>query len=443
MSHDTITAFDAFCGAGGSSTGLVAAGIEVRLAANHNQLALDTHATNHPNTQHDRCDLMAAHPSQFPHTTIAWFSPMCTKHAGASGRKVVARNQLNLWGEPDRQTPEEVRSRASMHEVVEFTEYHRYEIVMVENVVEVRQWEYYDDWLKAMINLGYDYKTVYLNAQFFDVPQSRDRWYTIFWKKGNKAPDLDFCPIGTCKEHGAVRSMQVFKKTDFTWGRYKRQYAYHCPICGGDVEHTFLPAASVIDWNAPITKIKDRKTPLNEKTMQRILAGIKKFSGQPAVMDLAYGSGDRNYPIQSPLPTQTTRQTLMLTQPFISEMYGNIGNRATSDPLGAITTTTHHLLVQPPFISSYYGGRNAVSLASDPLPTITTFNNQHWLIEPEEMIDEVGARMLSPNELKLGMSFPTDYIILGNKRDQTIQVGNAVAPKVSEYLARQCMASLQ
>ncbi|HEX3649759.1 MAG TPA: DNA cytosine methyltransferase, partial [Pseudonocardiaceae bacterium] len=41
-----LTFTDIFCGAGGSSIGLTAAGFELRLAANHWARAIETHAAN-------------------------------------------------------------------------------------------------------------------------------------------------------------------------------------------------------------------------------------------------------------------------------------------------------------------------------------------------------------------------------------------------------------
>jgi len=50
----TLTLTDLFCGAGGSSTGATSIpGVSVKIAANHWQLAVDTHNTNHPSTDHD------------------------------------------------------------------------------------------------------------------------------------------------------------------------------------------------------------------------------------------------------------------------------------------------------------------------------------------------------------------------------------------------------
>jgi DNA (cytosine-5)-methyltransferase 1 len=145
----TITAFDGFCGAGGSSTGMVAAGVEVRHAANHWALAIETHSANHPRTEHYIDDLQQAHPSWYPRTDIAWFSPSCTNHSLAKGRRRKGINQLSMWDKP-MIDPAEERSRATMREVVEFTEFHRYEIVIVENVVDIRLWQFYEDWSQAI-----------------------------------------------------------------------------------------------------------------------------------------------------------------------------------------------------------------------------------------------------------------------------------------------------
>ncbi|MFM9816301.1 DNA cytosine methyltransferase, partial [Streptomyces scabiei] len=69
---------DYYCGAGGSSTGGVAVGVRVVMAVNHWDLAIETHNTNHPDTDHDKADINKADPSRYPRTTIGWFSPECT-----------------------------------------------------------------------------------------------------------------------------------------------------------------------------------------------------------------------------------------------------------------------------------------------------------------------------------------------------------------------------
>lgn len=519
----TITATDLFCGAGGSSSGLVAAGIEVKMAVNHWQLAIETHATNHPTTQHDCVDVRVVHPSEYPRTTIGWFSPECTNHSLSKGKRRRNLDQLDLWGN-SQVDPAEERSRATMREVVEFSECHRYEIVIVENVVDIRLWQHYDSWLKAMLDLGYAYKEVYLNAQFFGVPQSRDRIYVVFWKRGNRAPNLDFRPPADCPRCGRVEAVQTWKRDANRWGRYgaRRQYVYCCPKCSKDVEPYHTPAYVAIDWSLPTPTVGSRVRPLKPKTLERIRAGIQKFarvvdatavtppfvSSQhlnsdgsstrvrgvdqplpcvttfnnehavvvpPMVMSLNH-SNDRANNVEEPfptimtqvrptlvvppfvtqlryggspasagepLPTQTGRaEAALVTPPLLMFMQGDHRVFVPDKPLSTIVASgSQHVLLSPPIVAAYYSRDWSYASADQPLPTVMT-KAHHALIIPDEVVEACGFRMLEPHELKRGMSFKDDYIILGNKRDQTRQVGNAVCPSVAQLLAERCIESL-
>lgn len=502
------TAIDFFCGAGGSSTGMVAAGVEVKMAVNHWQRAIETHSANHTHTDHDCVDIRMVHPSAYPKTDIFWSSPECTNHSISKGRKRKNLNQLDLWG-GSQVDPEEERSRATMREVIDFAEYHRNPIVIVENVVDIRYWQHYEAWLQAMVNLGYQYRTLYLNAQFFGVPQSRDRWYTVFWLASNHKPNLDFTPTAFCQRcERQVQAYQSFKKAS-EWGRYgkNRQYTYRCPHCHKDVEPFTIPAAAAIDWSLAAERIGDRKTPLKPKTLERIKTGLKKFAQHPIVVDTAFGTKASS--TQSVLPTQTTRQTFALAVPpflmsyysrefaasrvdepipviptenrhsliippftisvnhssdrirdarepfdtvmpqgnpgvviapaFIAELRHNSTARSVEEPLSTITTSgAHHGLA---FLTSYYGNEQS-SPVTEPIPTVTTVD-RHGLVEPEDLLEDCKFRMLQPHELKRGMSFPDQYIITGNKREQVKQVGNAVCCNVAEWIVRRCVESLQ
>lgn len=415
-----ITATDFFCGAGGSSTGLVKAGMSVKLAANHWRLAIETHATNHPTTEHDCADLQQAHPSAYPRTTVAWFSPECTNHSLAKGRKRKSLQQLDLWGD-SQVDPAEERSRATMREVVEFTEYHRYDVVIVENVVDIRYWAHYDAWIDAMTGLGYEYKALYLNAQFFGVPQSRDRVYVVFWRRGMKRPDLDFRPRAHCPTCGDVRAYQSFKRTP-EWGRYgsNRQYIYRCEKCRQPVRPLHTPAATAIDWGLPVTRIADRAKPLQPKTMRRIEAGLEKLG------------------LVGGVPTE----------PLYLNMKGpNIATPVTQ-ALGTITTKDSHTLIMPAWLLTL---RQSAQYrpASDPLTTITAGGNNHALVYAGTTAQDVGAaamecgfRMLEPHEIQAGMGFPVDYVVLGGKRDKVKQLGNAVCCPIAQMIGERVVAAL-
>src|ERR1035437_8372459 len=111
----------------------------------------------------------------------------------------------------------------------------------------------WDAWLHAMHNLGYFHKCVYLNSMHaLPTPQSRDRMYVIFWKKGNKTPNLEITPEAHCEHCGKdILAIQSWKDSRKKSGKYKQQYTYQCPICTNEVEPYHYPTFNLIDWSGP------------------------------------------------------------------------------------------------------------------------------------------------------------------------------------------------
>ncbi|TCO43589.1 C-5 cytosine-specific DNA methylase [Kribbella antiqua] len=180
----TLTMTDLFCGAGGSSTGAVQVpGVTVKLAANHWKLAVDTHNSNHPTTDHDCADLSQVEPRRYPRTNVLWASPECTNHSQAKGKKRNVDAMPDLFGDT---LPDEAaeRSRATMWDVVRFAEHHRYDAIVVENVVDAALWVLWPAWRSGLDALGYCVHVVYLNSMHaqaggLPAPQSRDRLYVV------------------------------------------------------------------------------------------------------------------------------------------------------------------------------------------------------------------------------------------------------------------------
>lgn len=432
MKKSYLTVTDQFCGAGGSSIGATAAGAELRLALNHWQLAIETHSSNFPQAGHDCTDISACDPRRYPATDILITSPECTNHSLAKGKRKPA--QTDLWGNaPD---PAEERSRATMWDVPRFAEVHRYNAITVENVVDARQWVNWTAWLLAMRQLGYDYKAVYLNSVFaHPTPQSRDRMYVVFWRKGNRAPDLDIRPAAWCERCGRdVEAVQAWKNGRRA-GRYIDQYTYACPHCAATVRPYYHCAASAIDWTLPCPRIGDRAQPLKDKTLARIKAGLEKYGRQAMAVDTSFGSGDRAALLTDPLRTQTTRQTAALVIPY----YSTGAASSTDEPLPTVTTVDRHALAIPPFLLGYYtrnsGQQAAISGVDEPMPTQST-QPRHYLVQPGEVpaVEDCGFRMLQPHEIKAAMAFPADYKVLGTKREQVRQLGNAVTPPAMSIL---------
>jgi len=154
-----MKAIDLFAGAGGFSTGAKMAGIEVVWAANHWPIAVETHALNHPETQHICQDLHQADWTRVPAHDLMLASPCCQGHTRARGK--------------DR--PHHDASRSTAWAVVSAAEYHQPKVVVVENVPEFQGWRLYRAWEAAMNALGYILSPHTLDAADHSVPQHRRR----------------------------------------------------------------------------------------------------------------------------------------------------------------------------------------------------------------------------------------------------------------------------
>lgn len=379
-----LTITDQFCGAGGSSQGAkrlsdkIGGGLEVKLAMNHWKLAIETHNTNFPDTEHDCADISASDPRRYQSTDILITSPECTNHSLAKGRKRKYQQTNTLFGGVTID-PSAERSRATMWDVPRFAEVHGYNLIVVENVVEARQWIMWDAWLHAMGNLGYNHKCVYLNSMHaHPVPQSRDRMYIVFWKKGNKAPDLEYRPKAYCNRCTIeVESVQSWKNSKRKFGKYKQQYLYRCPICGSIVEPYYYAAFNVIDWGIPGERIGDRKKPLAPNTMARIEYGIKKYGNSEFVVYLDHSkAGHLVSGINEVLNTQTTAQVAaIVTTRYTSGIECRV--KGASEPIGTQPAdVSHALLGIPSIVIKNYGGNFkkefAPSELGNKLGTITT-----------------------------------------------------------------------
>lgn len=368
----SLTITDLFCGAGGSAQGAHAVpGIELRLAANHWQLAVESHAANFPTADHLVADISQVDPRRVPRTDLLWASPECTNHSQAKGQKRYA--QPDLFGET---LPSEAveRSRATMWDVPRFAEQHGYRAIVVENVVDAASWVMWDAWLHAMRSLGYEHQLVSLNSMHAPVqvapraPQSRDRMYVVFHRAGDRTPDVAPRPQAWCPScDDQVLAAQAWKNGRKV-GRYRAQYVYRCPkpACRGQlVEPYALPAAHAIDWTLPGQRIGDRAKPLSEKTLARIEAGLRRYAGRGMVVPSGGTWNEDARTVNEPMRTRTARETDALVVP----VEGRIGKQAThiGEPMRTMTTRAETALVVP-----YYGSQREAVPAGRPMPTMGT-----------------------------------------------------------------------
>jgi DNA (cytosine-5)-methyltransferase 1 len=296
-----------------------------------------------------------------------------------------------------------VRSRAGGWDVVKFVEHHRYEIVILENVVDWLEWGDFRRWWKTLENLGYIGQKVFFNSMFAPpTPQSRDRLYIVWHKKGNRAPDLDLRPLAFCSEcDDDVNAVQTFKQGGSPKARYGKQYFYSCPNCRAVVQPYYFAAYNAIDWSIPTVPIGERAKhgmqPLKARTMERIQYGIDKYGSRPLIVttnqtnrlggrvrpasgalftqpgcavtgmvspfavDTVFSDGNRSTGLDQPAPTQSTRQSFGVVSPFMLHTRRNDGGdcrvRPAGGPMGTQSACLDFGVTLPPagFVANLRG----------------------------------------------------------------------------------------
>lgn len=426
---------DMFCGAGGSTLGATQAGAQPVVGLNHWAIACESYEANHaPSGAVAACvDVVTQDPRRYPAAEMLLASPECTHHSYARGRP---KDDPSLFDPHGDQAAE--RSRATMWDVVRFAEVHAYRLVIVENVEAAVKWglprghklkhgaygPLFAAWLNAMGALGYEHELVHLNSLVCGVPQSRDRLYVVFWKRGQRRPDLAIPALGLCPScERLVWAEQRFKRAGATTGTLGRQYAYVCPDCGAACALAVRPAASVIDFDNVGTVIGERLVPLRPATIERIRRGLLRLRERQPVVQLSSGmvvqgvvvptthadGSQRGRLVVEPLPSQTGRQEQALV---ISNMANNVPRCAGYEPTATVTSGGKLGLVLPAggnpaearalqeamhtlvgsdrlaVVVTCRGAdrgadRRATDPEADPLATITASGNHHALIVEE------------------------------------------------------------
>ncbi|MBK1711274.1 DNA cytosine methyltransferase [Rubrivivax gelatinosus] len=242
-----MRAIDLFAGAGGFSTGAVLAGCRVLWAANHWPVAVEWHAANHPETEHECQDLQQADFRAAPAHDLLLASPACQGHSPARGK--------------DR--PHHDAQRATAWAVVTCAEVHRPPVVVIENVPAFSNWALYPAWCAAMHALGYALAPMVLDAADAGVPQQRRRLFVV-----------------------ATRS------------RHPIELQMH--------QREHRPAAAAIDFTAGRWSPVQRPG-RSARTLARIAAGRRRFGARFVAPYYGSGSGETGRSLDRPIGTLTTR----------------------------------------------------------------------------------------------------------------------------------------
>jgi DNA (cytosine-5)-methyltransferase 1 len=362
--------------------------VPILAALNHSPESLATHALNFPATEQVKTDITQVDPRRFPHATILQASPECTNHSSARGVKLTGQKRLRSWTDREEDDPIN-RSRATMREVGRFAsakkaQGHPFQLIYVENVTKVHLWGGYGAWLEEMHALGYHSQTLYLNSMFAPANpapcyESRDRWYTVFWLEGNRAPDLEITPAAHCAHcERQIAAFQCWKNPRRCHGDYRKSYLYRCPHCMREVVPFYHPASEALDWMRPTPSIGQRRRPLVPNTMAKLRHGLVRYHATHRAFLLSY--------------------------------YKNAVYRSPSDPVGTITSKARHALITIP--------------------------------HPEATVEECGYRMLTLEEYQRAMGFPPTFRFQCSQAEALRQLGLAVTPAVAALLVQRGLASL-
>lgn len=248
---------DLFCGGGGASEGIEAAGLHVDIGVNHSPDAIRLHTVNHRHCRHYCQDVFAVDPKEVvgPRDSVGllWASASCTHFSKAKGGQPLDTKIRDLATVvTDRWIPE-LGDRAPR-------------IIMMENVPEFLSWgpldekfrpftdqkgEYFLQFTGALNKYGYKVDWRILTACNYGVPTSREQLFLVARRDGEEI-------------------------------RWPYQTHYHPKFAKILNRPSYVSASEVIDWSLPCPSIFATSKeifeqygvravrPLAEKTLRRL-----------------------------------------------------------------------------------------------------------------------------------------------------------------------------
>lgn len=345
-----VTAADLFCGAGGTSTGLVEAveelerehGIKVRLrltAVNHWDVAIETHSANHTFAQHACSSLTGVDPQTVIPGPLDLLvaSPECTHHSNARGGR-----------------PMSDQSRSSGDDVVRWIRLKRPGMVIIENVREYRSWgplgkngrpiksrkgEFYQRFLQQIRDLGYTVEERLICCADNGDPTTRTRLF-IYCRRQVGAPIAWPAPA----------------------------YSKHPDeLLVGGTQKWLTARDHVIDWSERGTSILMRRKMLSPNTWRRIFAGLRKFSSidlEPWREELYAECAGK------PVAPAPSAGAVRPEEAYVVKLYGTSGAAPSDAPLDTVTGQGGHLAVAMPAFLLGQQSPAAPRSVDEPAPTV-------------------------------------------------------------------------
>ena len=442
---------DLFCGAGGNATGVINA-LDARgfrhegWAVNHCQYAVKTMQINHPSVHTLEMDLEAVVPSDvipYRHLDHLHASPSCTHHSRAKGGRPRS-NQL--------------RSQPDL--LMRWTDDIDITMLSVENVPEFTDWGPLDYYGRPIERLKGNCFKAWIGSL-------EARNYIVEWR------------IVNCADYGDATSRRRFFLKAIKRGRERIRWPEptHAenpqPDLWGNMPERWRGVKECLDLADTGRSIFDRERPLAENTLRRIAAGAKKYWGidlKPFIVRLRnnqdvasiddpisaiacsgahhalcslvvidHFNGGDVHDCSCPIGTLTTHDRYSVMQPLVLGQQGGAECRPIDRSCPTISCAGAIRMVTPIVLDmSRPAGCDSghIGTADRPIRTITTFDNMQGVfpVLADGRVIDIRMRMLKPSELAAAHSFPSDYVLTGNRTQQVKQIGNSVPVRTAEAM---------
>ncbi len=346
-----IESVDLFCGAGGTSQGLLMAANRLDrrlklLAINHWSVAIDTHALNHAEAVNLCTGLNEVDPHKLVPSgrlDLLCASPECTHHSVARGGK-----------------PMDDQSRSSAWLILRWVQQIYIGVLIFENVPEWVSWgplgangkplkskkgELFRMFVETLKAMGYKVEWKILNCADYGSPTTRRRLFMIARRDGKAIT----WPAETHVSPAKVMVPCLFDAPRKPW----------------------RTAREIIDWGLKSRSIFGRKKPLADNTLKRIEAGMLKFNGIRVDLRKCMREGLRPYLIVPPGKTMEDAEAFLLPHRFKD------GVHSIDEPYRTVTATSSDFsLVRPFLVDPNFGERKGqaprMRSVDRPAPTVTS-----------------------------------------------------------------------
>ena len=482
-----------FCGMGGDELGIrdaVYTDLKMAykgLSINHWDVAVNTMRANFPNVTTLDCKIEEAVPGDLVQwgtvVHVLWASPSCTHHSRAKGGRPRS-NQL-------RSQPEYVVTWASQV---------RPRVIIVENVPEFVEWgpldaegkpdrahkgETFKAWVKMIESLGYNVEHRVLCCADYGDATTRKRFFLIavrtdigvpVWPKPTHGDHksglpqwraarecLDFEDVGKSifgrkkplsrktlarLASGAQKYWGIDLTTD-TLVKLSGQKRQLKPFIvklnrGATTEDVDDPLTTVVAGRSHhalvqakpfIAKMRSHATAGSVDEPLTTITAHTVHHAMVTPLICGHQNHGKAEPPDKPMWTVSTHDHFSLATLVLGQHSGSTC-RPSSEPMPTVCTRCCTRSITPIIVDNANGG--VVRSGDEPLNTVTQKNN-HMLylpmLEDGRRID-IMIRMLKPRELARAHSVPDDFIITGNKTEQTKQIGNSVPVRTARALVR-------